>query len=253
MDKKAINDEISRYWTEGSDDYDSHHAHGLQSEEEKQAWLDFLKKIIPSGSKKILDVGAGTGFLTLLLAELGYEVRSLDLSEGMQDKAKRKAKESGLEDKISFVIGDAEDTKEPSDAYDVVINRHLLWTLPHPYEDMKEWLRVTKPGGAVIVIDGDWANQSTELKKKIEEKKKAEGENGHGGRKYSDELKDVLPLNSGQKRPADFIAMVKDDGYEVDVYDLANVEVVEKKLFREDLYIQSDEYRRDAYFIHKPL
>ena len=47
--------------------------------------------------------------------------------------------------------------------------------------------------------------------------------------------------------------MVKDDGYEVDVYDLANVEVVEKKLFREDLYIQSDEYRRDAYFIHKPL
>ena len=47
MDKKAINDEISRYWTAGSDDYDSHHAHGLQSEEEKQAWLDFLKKIIP--------------------------------------------------------------------------------------------------------------------------------------------------------------------------------------------------------------
>ena len=105
----------------------------------------------------------------------------------------------------------------------------------------------------IKIYDGDWANQSTELKKKIEENKKAEGENGHGGRKYSDELKDVLPLNSGQKRPADFIAMVKDDGYEVDVYDLANVEVVEKKLFREDLYIQSDEYIRDAYFIHKPL
>ena len=91
------------------------------------------------------------------------------------------------------------------------------------------------------------------LRKRLRKRKKAEGENGHGGRKYSDELKDVLPLNSGQKRPADFIAMVKDDGYEVDVYDLANVEVVEKKLFREDLYIQSDEYRRDAYFIHKPL
>lgn len=197
MDKKAINDEISKYWTEDSEKYDTFHAHGLIYEDEKQAWLDFLKRIIPAGTRNILDVGAGTGFLTLLLAELGYNVRSLDLSEGMQANTKRKAKESGLEDKISFVIVDAEDTKEPSDTYDVVINRHLLWTLLHPYEDIKEWLRVAKPGGAVIIIDGDWGNKSTKIKKKLEEESEKAKESGHGHKSYSEELKDQLPLYSG--------------------------------------------------------
>ena len=72
-----------------------------------------------------------TGFVSLLLAELGHTCKGVDLSENMLSKAKEKAEKAGFHD-VTFAIGDAEDTKEPADQYDVVINRHLVWTLPHP-------------------------------------------------------------------------------------------------------------------------
>ena len=156
MDDKKIKEEIAQYWNTRGGVYDTQPGHGLKSAEEKTEWLKFLKSVVPADAKKILDVGGGTGFLTLLLAELGYNVKSVDLSEGMQNDAKRKAIEGNLTDRIEFAIADAEKTGEPDNSFDVVVNRHLLWTLPHPSEAVDEWLRVVKPGGKVIYFDGDY-------------------------------------------------------------------------------------------------
>ena len=52
---------------------------------------------------RVLDVGAGTGALSLLAAEIGHRVTALDLSEGMLAVAERKAVERGLE--LEFVVG----------------------------------------------------------------------------------------------------------------------------------------------------
>lgn len=243
MDKKEINEEISNYWSEGSDKYDSCAGHGILHEEEETEWINFLNTIIPENTKNVLDVGAGTGFLTLLLAKMGYEVKSLDLSVGMQEKAKQKASDMGLSDKITFVISDAEDTNEESEKYDLVINRHLLWTLPNPQKAIKEWLRVVKKGGAVIIIDGDWANQNASFKKNEVKKEHA--------RKYSDELHASLPLSNGEKSPKDYIKQIQEEGFKVFIYDLKNIEDLERKLFKEEEFMQNEEYRRDAYVIIK--
>ena len=235
MDDKQIKEEIAEYWNGRGGVYDTHPGHGLKSKEEKTEWLKFLKDAMPAGAKRVLDVGAGTGFLTLLLAELGYNVKSVDLSEGMQADAKRKSIEGNLTDMIEFAIADAEKTGEPDNSFDVVVNRHLLWTLPHPSEAVDEWLRVVKPGGKVIVIDGDWKKHQRELenmseeeraaheRKRIEWEEKMKAENK---KVYSDELKDSLPLNDGKRAPIDFL---EKEGRNLEIVTLDAVEAAERE------------------------
>lgn len=146
---------IRENWNQHAKDYDAQYLHGLKSHAEKIAWLKFLRDLIPAPQQEILDVGTGTGFLALLLAEQGHRCKGIDLSPGMLAEAISKSDAAGLS--VQFAIGDAEQlTDEESDHYDIVINRHILWTMPHPTKAIEEWVRVLKPGGRLIVIDGDW-------------------------------------------------------------------------------------------------
>ena len=273
MEDKQFKKEVTEYWDAGSSDYDTAPGHGLFHEEEKQEWIKALGEIVPKDAK-VLDVGCGTGFLTLLLAEMGHTVKGIDLSEGMQADAKKKVKEKGFEDRVSFSIGDAEKPDEPDDEYDVVINRHLLWTLPHPDVAVKEWLRVVKPGGKVIIIDGDWKLWAKKFK---EHENEPEGDGkhehmhdhedghehshehghghhhhghgkGHGGRKYSEEMNNNLPSRSGDKDVTDFLPK---EGAEIEIKRLTNVEDVERRLFAEDEWMSSGEHKRIAYILKK--
>lgn len=150
----ALQDKIIRCWDEGAAVYDNHYGHGLKSEEEKMAWQETLKESVGAVPFRILDVGTGTGFLALLLAELGHRCTGVDLSQEMLKQAQKKARQAGL--KIDFLAGDAESLPFKEDSFDVVINRHLLWTLPRPEAALRDWVRVLKPGGRLIIIDGRW-------------------------------------------------------------------------------------------------
>lgn len=258
MEDKQIKEEIADYWNSRGGVYDTQPGHGLKSKEEKEEWLKFLKNVMPEGCKRVLDVGAGTGFLTLLLAELGYSVKSIDLSEGMQADAKRKAIESNLTDRIEFDIADAEKTGEDDESFDAVVNRHLLWTLPHPKEAVDEWLRVVRPGGKVIVIDGDWQKRQRELASMSEEERRAEEEKmkaleekfrEENKKSYSDELKANLPMSDHKTDPAQ---MVKKDGYEMEIIPLEEIEEAERTAFKR-LNIDDDHHHfgRCAYILTK--
>ena len=80
----------------------------------------------------------------------------IDWAEPMLELARAKAKTRGR--RISFRLGDAENTMEPDNHYDVIINRHLVWTLVDPEAAFAEWLRVLKPGGTLLIVDGDFVN-----------------------------------------------------------------------------------------------
>jgi len=71
MDDKAIKEEIAEYWNTRGGVYDTQPGHGLKSKEEKDEWLKFLKSVMPGDAQKVLDVGGGTGFLTLLRGRAG--------------------------------------------------------------------------------------------------------------------------------------------------------------------------------------
>jgi len=46
---------------------------------------------------------------------------------------------------------------EPDGSYDAIVCRHLVWTLTEPRTALTEWHRVLKPGGHLLIFDGDWA------------------------------------------------------------------------------------------------
>jgi len=147
---------FSQYWTSRSESFDSQPQHISQSDEETDAWKNILG-MLTSGREglRVLEVGTGTGFLAFLLSEMGHRVTGTDMSTGMLAQAREKAGVLGRT--VLFEEGDAERTRFPDDTFDLVVSRHVLWNLPNPDVAILEWVRVTKPGGVVGVIDGSFS------------------------------------------------------------------------------------------------
>jgi ubiquinone/menaquinone biosynthesis C-methylase UbiE len=70
----------------------------------------------------------------------------------MLAEARRKAAEHDAA--VRFEEADAEQLPFPSGRFDFAISRHVLWTLPHPAAAVAEWVRVLRPGGRLVVLDG---------------------------------------------------------------------------------------------------
>ena len=164
----GVNDEqteiIRRYWDRRAATFDCQAGHGLVSNDQRRAWLDLLSRF--SGkSYQVLDIGCGTGFLALRFAELGHSVTGIDLSPLMIDRARSKAERAGL--KIDFRVGDASAIDCDDEIYDIVVARHVLWNLPDPERGVAEWLRVLRPRGRLIVIEGKWTdNEAVGIKRR---------------------------------------------------------------------------------------
>lgn len=143
---------VKKYWDYGSKFYDT--APGNGGIEECQIWKELLSKAIGSSPKNILDVGSGTGIIAMYLAELGHSVTAVDFSEGMMDVARKKAREKGVN--IRLMEMDVENLNFEDETFDCVTARYVLWTMSHPEKAVKEWVRVVKPGGRIVIIDGKW-------------------------------------------------------------------------------------------------
>ena len=126
-------------------------------------YADELKALLGGGPKKVLDVGAGTGYVSLVLARLGHEVTGVDLSRAMLSIASAKAGALGLD--VRLVEGDADDLPFSGRPFDAVVSRHVLWTLPHPEQAIRGWSRLVRRGGKVVVIDG--GSQARGLKRLV--------------------------------------------------------------------------------------
>jgi len=151
----TLKDEIAAYWSARAESFDSSPGHGITTQGEKAAWLALLGEGL--GTLKgceVLELASGTGEFTNILLDAGAEVTGLDLSEAMLARARAKLARAGR--KARLFLGDAEATREPAGSYDAVICRHLVWTLPEPDRAAADWLRVLRPGGRLMVIDGDW-------------------------------------------------------------------------------------------------
>lgn len=152
---------IAQHWNLCASKYTGRVGYHLASSQ-KQAWLDTLAEAVGQDTMlKVLDVGTGPGFLAHLFVELGHECTGVDFSREMIKIAREKAEEQGL--KCNFQYGDAEELPFEDETFDIVANRHLLWTLTRPGKAIREWVRVLKPGGKILIMDGDWSDTSLNL------------------------------------------------------------------------------------------
>lgn len=175
-------DEIKEYWNERSVTFDDEVGHGGADRHECLLWQSHFREILGESTVKILDIGTGTGFIALNLAELGHLVTGIDLGDKMIEKARINARNRGLD--ASFMLGDAEHPDFADNSFDVIICRHLFWTLLQPVQALRAWKRILTEHGRVILIDGK-KNPPTGDKPKVYTAV-------HDGKVYSDELVDLV-------------------------------------------------------------
>lgn len=150
-DRKA---RITRYWGKRSEGFMQQKRAELRSRQADR-WMKEIESRIPSGRKlKILDVGCGSGFFSILLAKRGHEVTGTDLTPEMVECSRQLAGEFQAD--CRFLVMDAEKLDFPEEAFDVVISRNLTWTLPHAEKAYQEWLRVLKKGGVLLNFDANY-------------------------------------------------------------------------------------------------
>jgi ubiquinone/menaquinone biosynthesis C-methylase UbiE len=126
-------------------------------------------------------VAAGTGFLAFIAASLGHRVTSVDLAEGMLAVARAEADRRGLRPRL--ITGDAVAPDFPDASFDVVTNRHLLWTLLEPEESFANWRRLLRPGGYILAFDGLWPGMPTS----------SDERNGYFERFHTTEVRAAIP------------------------------------------------------------
>lgn len=138
-------------WDSTALTFDDEPDHGLADPLTRAAWRNLLLSVLPPAPAAIIDLGCGTGTLTRLLTDEGFTVDGLDFSAEMIRRARVKVPEA------RFVVGDAADPALDQESYDVVLSRHVLWALPNPTEALARWIGLLRPGGVVVLVEGNWS------------------------------------------------------------------------------------------------
>ncbi|MCC6610810.1 MAG: class I SAM-dependent methyltransferase [Burkholderiales bacterium] len=155
-----MKDHIREYWESQA------RAHGAGHE---ASWgdnfaialeIDTIAKHLADGDT-VLDVGCANGFSAFRQLELHRLERlvGVDFAAGMVEAARAAKTARGLDDRVEFRVGDVRALDFPDDAFDVVYTTRVLINLPTWREQVKgigECLRVTRPGGTVILSEGFW-------------------------------------------------------------------------------------------------
>lgn len=148
------------YWQNRASGYSEVNKEELEGVQ-RTNWASFLTKLISErfpdkepSQIKILDVGAGPGFISIILAEAGYEVTAFDFSQAMLMEARANA--GVLADKINFRQGDAMSPSFEKESFDVVFSRNLTWNLTQPEEAYRQWISLLRPQGMMLVFDANW-------------------------------------------------------------------------------------------------
>jgi SAM-dependent methyltransferase len=207
----SVIEEIRSFWDLDAATYDDSIGHHPRTSLELAAWSAAIRRLLPPPPSRVLDVGAGTGFLSILAARQGYEVTALDISAQMLARLKDKARREGLI--VETIEGDA--SLLPSGRFDVVVERHLLWTLPDPMSGLNVW-REAAPAGRLVLFESEWGDggggprrirsSAREFLRRV----RRQPPNHHG--EYSDSVRAQLPFGRGTA-PESLVRLVESSAW----------------------------------------
>jgi ubiquinone/menaquinone biosynthesis C-methylase UbiE len=120
----------------------------------RQSGEAIVKSLGITPSLRALDLGCGDGTTAVPLALLGAEVLGIDIAKNLVDAGNKRAAELGL-NRLKFQEGDACNLQGVSDhSFDLTLSIFGAMFAPKPFDVAKEMVRVTKPGGRVVM--GNW-------------------------------------------------------------------------------------------------
>lgn len=216
---------IIRYWKMRSEEFLKQRRAELHSALAVR-WMEQITTCIPSErTLKILDVGCGTGFFSILLAQCGHEVTGIDLTPEMVLYSRQLADEEGV--CCKFQVMDAECLEFKDETFDVVISRNLTWTLPDAKKAYKEWCRTLKKGGLLINFDANYGSSDFSDTSKLPDNH-AHHCIGDEMMQECEEIKRQLPI-SFRMRPAWDLNVLKKQGIASFLIDLG----ISKKIYHE--------------------
>jgi ubiquinone/menaquinone biosynthesis C-methylase UbiE len=103
---------------------------------------------------KVLDLGCGDGTTALPGAKLGADVTGIDIARNLVEAGNKRAAKHGLTN-LKFQEGDASNLEQvPDNSFDLVVSIFGAMFAPKPFEVAKEMVRVTRPGGRIVM--GNW-------------------------------------------------------------------------------------------------
>lgn len=187
--ENSVEKVIGDFWDNYSSEFDGEH-----DTENIDVWKKYLEEILGADKNKVvLDMGAGTGFLANMTAELGYTSIGVDISRKMLEYAVDHADKKKVS--AAYMYGSILDLPFMDNTADYVINARVLWTLVEPDKAIKEWARVIKPGGSIYCFNRMKEDEGiTVYKKDFYDNKEVDDKLVVQGAKM-DELKNLMERN----------------------------------------------------------
>src|SRR5690349_21031458 len=122
MSDDEVQRNITAFWSGVASQYEAHPGNVPKRDSaEFDAWVSAIARMLPPAPSDVLDIGCGTGLVSLIAARLGHRVAGIDLAESMLDEARAEAKRLGLD--ARFEVGDGVEPPFAASSFDAIICR----------------------------------------------------------------------------------------------------------------------------------
>ncbi|AKB78913.1 hypothetical protein MSHOH_2430 [Methanosarcina horonobensis HB-1 = JCM 15518] len=160
---ETVFEQIETAWSADAGSYDQVIQKQLSNKKDVKHWQDELCLVLGEEPLNVLDVGCGPGFFTIMLARLKHNVTSVDGAEGMVERVRINIKKEALNAKVykgDAVLLD----KEKENSFDAIVSRDVVWTLYDPEKAFMRWKNLLKPGGKIVIYDGNYRRDQSSLR-----------------------------------------------------------------------------------------
>lgn len=113
---------------------------------------------------KVLDAGAGSGYVAMNMARHGLHVQAIDITSHHLAEARRNVKKYGFEDKISVDYANYHNLSIfPDEFFDGIYTMETFVHADDPLNVLYNFKRLLKPGGVIVLHEADFHRNSTQL------------------------------------------------------------------------------------------
>jgi ubiquinone/menaquinone biosynthesis C-methylase UbiE len=131
-------------------------SHRLQENERfYQAVFDYLADILKPLDSPVLDAGCGSCAQSMRLAQRGFQVHAMDVSEAALEMAAENIRQQGLQDKITLKRGNLLSLPFSDGTFQGVLCWGVLMHIPEVERALAELTRVVKPGGLLVISENN--------------------------------------------------------------------------------------------------